>query len=263
MFLDLHITDYCNLDCKHCYLLSKNNMHMEEEMFKDIINQYNEFENGNRVIFSGGDPSLHPKLKEFIEFVHNKDMSLTIITNGNDYKNVLPLLKEGDTYQVSIDGNEFMHDWLRGEGSFEVATNALEMADELDIKHSFMMTIHNGNKFYVKHVIKKIFYPYNCDNMSLTFYEEFGDSVLKQTDEDEFFNLLRYAYKISNQKYRRKCYEKNQGCVAGVTGGSILPDGTYWDCSRNQEVIGNYPTELKEVFTLGDNKKAKETCRCQ
>ena len=261
MFLDTHITNFCNLDCRHCYLEDKNTMHMDLGVLKDLAKQYSEL-NGNSIVISGGEPSLHPNIKEIIEYIHELGLKISFISNGNNYKNIVSYLDNDDTYQISIDGNEFMHDWLRGMGSFETATSALEEADKQGINKGFMFTVHEGNKFYVKHVIKKVFYKYNCDNMSLTNYidHEHKFSVLKETNAKEFFNLLSYAYRLSNQSYRKKCYEKLDGCVAGVKGCSILPDGTYWDCSRNQKIIGKYPDKLEEVLTLGENIDPANTC---
>ncbi|MEA1945008.1 MAG: hypothetical protein U9N07_06740 [Euryarchaeota archaeon] len=55
------------------------------------------------------------------------------------------------------------------------------------------------------------------------------------------------------------------GCIARIIGLSVLTDGTYWDCSRNQKVIGRYPQPIREVLLWENIKEHKpvnpfETC---
>jgi hypothetical protein len=55
------------------------------------------------------------------------------------------------------------------------------------------------------------------------------------------------------------------GCIARILGLSVLPDGTYWDCSRHQKVVGKYPQPIEEVLLwdkikMGTPVNPFETC---
>ncbi|RZN15314.1 MAG: radical SAM protein [Methanosarcinales archaeon] len=65
-FLDLHIVDFCQLDCKHCYL-NKGSSIMPLEMLISICTDFLQTDfplPRNTLILSGGEPLLHP---DFIE----------------------------------------------------------------------------------------------------------------------------------------------------------------------------------------------------
>lgn len=54
-------------------------------------------------------------------------------------------------------------------------------------------------------------------------------------------------------------------CPAGIAGICVLPDGTYLDCIRSGNAIGNYPQILREVVNWdnirnGVFRKPFETC---
>ena len=65
-FLDLHIVDFCQLDCKHCYL-NKGNRVMPLDMLRTICEDFlstNFTQPRSDIILSGGEPLLHPKFVE-------------------------------------------------------------------------------------------------------------------------------------------------------------------------------------------------------
>ena len=104
------ITNRCNLHCKHCYW-QENCIEEEElskERFEDIIEKKFIENNIIQVVLTGGEPLLRP---EIIELFKDKGMSFDIVTNGT-----LPLKDFGQSeYFISIDGNEEIHNKIRGE----------------------------------------------------------------------------------------------------------------------------------------------------
>ena len=59
-FLDLHIVDFCQLDCKHCYL-NKGNRVMPSDMLRAICEDFlkTDFPLPRSDLISGGEPLLH------------------------------------------------------------------------------------------------------------------------------------------------------------------------------------------------------------
>lgn len=120
----------CNLSCAHCFISCgpDNNSHkiMSIENVRDIVEQgialgVKEF------YFTGGEPFLHPDIKELIELVLAK-APLTVLTNGTLLTEKMVIwLKEikekfpsGLELRISLDGyKEEENDSIRGKGNYE------------------------------------------------------------------------------------------------------------------------------------------------
>ncbi|MDD3136188.1 MAG: hypothetical protein PHF64_06775, partial [Methanoregula sp.] len=50
--------------------------------------------------------------------------------------------------QVSVDGDKVTHDFIRGDGSYEKAVQALNILRENNIPHSISFTINKQNVHY-------------------------------------------------------------------------------------------------------------------
>ncbi|MGB2728631.1 MAG: radical SAM protein [Halobacteriota archaeon] len=83
-FLDLHILDFCQLNCKHCYL-NKGNSVMPLDMLRAICTDFLKTAlplPQSAIILSGGDPLLHPNLIEACNIVRKLNGRVTMSTNG-------------------------------------------------------------------------------------------------------------------------------------------------------------------------------------
>lgn len=86
-YLEFHITDHCNLNCKGCShfspLAAENYLNLDS-FYKDMARLSELFSNIVRMRILGGEPLLHPLVNKFIEttrfFFPNSDISL--VTNG-------------------------------------------------------------------------------------------------------------------------------------------------------------------------------------
>jgi radical SAM protein with 4Fe4S-binding SPASM domain len=128
----LYITEKCQLKCKHCYLGWR--LKRKSEMpFDQIISHLKMWKEigAKRVCFIGGEPTLHPKLKEAIEYANNLGYEEVVMdTNGippalNILSNIGPSKL---TYiQVSLDGaSPEIHDKIRGRGTFKITLNTIK-----------------------------------------------------------------------------------------------------------------------------------------
>ncbi|MDP7249254.1 MAG: radical SAM protein [Planctomycetota bacterium] len=80
------ITSACNLDCPICYTVNKNeNSHRlsKEEMKQILEHLLEEHAELDIINFTGGEPTLHPDLPEFLEMCQEAGLErLTVSTNG-------------------------------------------------------------------------------------------------------------------------------------------------------------------------------------
>ena len=99
---DISITSHCNAGCPSCKRYSDyvepdfnpnaplhknlNQIHMNFEIFKKVVeNNYDNFFN-KHVLYEGelGDPLVHPKIENFIEFGCKIFKTLNVVTNGGN-----------------------------------------------------------------------------------------------------------------------------------------------------------------------------------
>lgn len=269
-FLDLHIVDFCQLSCRHCYL-NKGNRFMLIRLIKSICNDFldTKFPPLKReIILSGGEPLLHPNFAEICEFVRKLVGSVRLSSNGILIPRYIHTFKRHDGIQISVDGNKEVHDFIRGEGSYEKAINALYLLDEYEINHGIGFTLNRLNLKCVDHVID-LCIETGSRMLNLNIFHPINNSPnnsLEAVTFKEWVGVRDYAIKRAEKEgisIPTLCIEK--GCIAGVLGLSVLPDGTYWDCSRNQMVIGKYPQKIEEILFWENivNEKPRnqfETC---
>lgn len=143
-YLELQITNACNLKCKHCYTgdavwseLSANQVH-------GILTEFEEMQ-GLRVLISGGEPLLHREFEKINEMLPDFFLRKVLFTNGVLLgKETLKSLKV-DEIQVSIDGLEEAHDAVRGACMFERAMKAVRQALDAGFDVSISTMVLPGN----------------------------------------------------------------------------------------------------------------------
>ncbi len=142
-YLELQITNKCNLRCRHCYI---GNGGIDELSVKQIKETLKEFEQmqGLRVLITGGEPLLHSKFEEVNEMLPQFSIRKVLFTNGLLLKERIKKLNV-EEIQVSIDGLEDAHDSLRGKGAFKAAMKAVNLSLDYGFHVSIATMVHPGN----------------------------------------------------------------------------------------------------------------------
>ena len=79
----LNITNYCTMNCKHCFNNSnENGTHMYLKIFKDAIEKIKLW-NPILLLISGGEPTSHPDFIYIIEYIKYKLKNTEIIVTSN------------------------------------------------------------------------------------------------------------------------------------------------------------------------------------
>ncbi len=151
-FIQLNITNQCNLNCKHCF--NDSGVKMANELSdQEIFNILSYFLSRKIVCitFGGGEPLLHNKIFDFIKYTSNRNGKITLLSNGMliDGKIANKLYKSGvSRIRISLDGsNERINDFIRSKGSFRGAINALKSLLTTSIKETVVMTSVNKYNF--------------------------------------------------------------------------------------------------------------------
>jgi radical SAM protein with 4Fe4S-binding SPASM domain len=143
-FLELQITSRCNLACLHCYQGTPSPVDLPLESAVAIADQFEEM-GGLKLLISGGEPMLHPRIFDLIDRTAGLLVRRVLITNGTliDDRNVNRLSVQ--EVQISLDGWEHGHEAVRGAGSFGKAMRGIGLARAAGIAVSIATMIHREN----------------------------------------------------------------------------------------------------------------------
>jgi radical SAM protein with 4Fe4S-binding SPASM domain len=143
-YLELQITDRCNLRCRHCYIGDSTNHELSISQIRNILDEFEEMQ-GLRVLISGGEPIIHGRFNEINDILPDFSVRKILFTNGLLLKERLLKNLNVDEIQISIDGLEYAHDSLRGQGTFQSALNAVKRAIDSGFEVSVSTMVHTKN----------------------------------------------------------------------------------------------------------------------
>jgi len=264
------ITHMCNLRCKHCYANAGKRIE-EEFALEEIKKIVDELDSLGTVLIAlaGGEPMLRKDIYEIISYIKSKGMEVFLNTNGTmiNEDTIIELINAGLTHiEISVDGLEEDHDFIRGKGSFEKVLNALEICKKYNIKVGIMSTLFKHNYknipnfidyFYDKGVVGIGFLRFipsgrgkennNILAMETMARKEAIEMVYKkriQYGEDFYLKietpvsyLVAKEYDELMNKHKYTSFMQ-RGCDGGILSCQILSSGLVTFCP--QMGIGNY-----------------------
>ena len=83
--IEWNIGKRCNLDCSYCpaYIHDNTSQHTNIELLKLAVNNIKKIKKPCRISLTGGEPCVHPKIEELIDYIYTNNISwLNITTNG-------------------------------------------------------------------------------------------------------------------------------------------------------------------------------------
>ena len=207
-------------------------------------------------ILSGGEPLTHRRFPELLDAYRLYYGSLAMATNGTLIPEYVDLFTPEDKgIQISLDGDEEFHDWLRGDGVYSAAIQAIEELREHSITPSIAFTVARENLHTAHHIIE-LCRKYGIRHVNVNMFMPLTSSELTPVTVDEF-QRVRVEFERHGLRVSEPCYLKH--CVAGIEVLSVLPDGTFWDCSRSQILLGRSIEEARLWEFVAENKK-RESC---
>ena len=143
-YLELQITDSCNLRCAHCSSDDAGRHELSPEQVRLVLSEFEAMQ-GLRVLISGGEPLVHQEFDRINEMLPDFLLRKVLFTNGVLLgKEKLKALKV-DEIQVSIDGLEAGHDALRGPGMYDRSMRAVHDALDAGFSVSISTMVHSRN----------------------------------------------------------------------------------------------------------------------
>lgn len=263
--LQWHITQACDLHCRHCYDRSQRKQTTFEQgiTLLDDLQEFCRKKNvRGRVSFSGGNPLLHEHFHDFYRAARDRGFSLAILGNPAGRKEMEKILaiQTPEFYQVSLEGLEEHNDHIRGEGHFRRTLSFLELLKTMNISSMVMLTLTRQNMDQVlplAELLEGRVDDFHFNRLSLVgegarlavapaedfarFLEAYLEAAGKSSMmglKDNLINLIRYR---KGQQPFGGC--TGFGCGAAFNFISVLPDGEAHACRKFPSLIGNVFTE--------------------
>jgi radical SAM protein with 4Fe4S-binding SPASM domain len=287
LLLQWHITDRCNLQCKHCYQETDS---LKELPFKDLLKVYGQFQElldfwnqdetlpptKGHVTVTGGEPFIRHDFMDLLEFFSTQRQTTTfaILTNGSfiDAEMAHRLRNLAPTFvQVSIDGTQATHDRIRGAGDFKRVVLAVKHLVRAHVPIFISFTANRANfrefekvaqlgmRLRVDRVWADRFIPLGSGST-------FQEWVLTPNETRELFETMyRARSKAARRLFCRTEIAMHRAlqflvaggrpyhCTAGDTLITVMPNGDLYPCRRMPIRVGNLmETPLIELYRESD-----------
>lgn len=162
----LYITDGCNLNCRHCWITPRfingkpsPGECLDLNLLKIAVKEGKTL-GLSQAKLTGGEPVLHPRFLNIVDFLSGENITLTMETNGTLITDEMAKhLKKNTTLwfvSTSLDSpNAENHDRFRGvPGAFNAAIRGTEYLVNAGYRPQIIMSPHRGNIHEIEDVVK-------------------------------------------------------------------------------------------------------------
>ena len=139
------LTYRCNGRCTYCGSPGRSSQgEMSPDQARAVLAEVLDA-GAERVGFTGGEPLLRPDLGTLVELARSAGALVTVNSNGLLVEKRLGQLEGVNLLLISLDGPAPHHDGLRGDGSFDAACRAIELAGRAGIPVGIVSTLTRGS----------------------------------------------------------------------------------------------------------------------
>jgi radical SAM protein with 4Fe4S-binding SPASM domain len=276
-----HLTDKCNLKCRHCYqegaLTEEMTLPEIEGVIGEIVGMLEYWQEAYGIDFSpsfnitGGEPFLRPDFCAILERLAATGFDLYILSNGTlispeTARTLAALGVQG--VQVSLEGPAEIHDQIRGKGSFAASLAGIRQLLAAGVKVSLNTTLSQYNAAYFRDLIE-IATSLGVPELGFSRLVPSGRGrallaqMLSPKEVKQLYEAI-FSWEVdglalmsgdplvaqmSTPVAEDSGGVPTGGCAAGVSGLTLLPDGAILPCRRLNIPLGNVRRDsLREVW---------------
>lgn len=269
--LQWHLTQACDLSCKHCYDRSQRTDFPYERSLT-LMQELRDFCWSRfvqpQVSFSGGNPLLHPRFFDIYQAAADHGLMSTILGNAASREQVerIMAIQRPVYYQVSLEGLEQHNDQIRGDGNFRRTIEFLQMLTEMGVPNMVMLTLTRANMDQViplAEVLEGITGGLTFNRLALfgegsrlalptpLEYKEFLKQYVAALPSHPVLalkdSLLNSVFEEQGQDLFGGC--AGFGCGAAFNFVAVLSDGEVHACRKFPSPIGNIMSHsLEEIY---------------
>ena len=269
--LQWHITQACDLHCRHCYDRNQyKSLTLDQEIaiLDDLARFCSAHNVHGQVSFTGGNPLLHPDFTKLYQAAADRGFSIAILGNPAAREQIehLQAIQPPVFYQVSLEGLEEHNDYMRGRGHFKRVLAFLDLLRECNIFSMVMLTLTRDNMEQVlplAEILRSKTDLFTFNRLSLV-----GEGANLSTVDREKYPafLLDYAravgsnpclgikdnlFNILYHKQRKPLFGgcTGFGCGAAFNFITVLSDGSVHACRKLPSFLGNIlDKSLGEIY---------------
>ncbi len=270
-FVQWHLTERCNLMCRHCYQSGAVPEMRYDEVCRAIDNVKDaiegwvtdyEMQMSPSLHFTGGEPILRKDLFLIMNYGRERGYSISLMSNGTLIDSAMARrIKEAQVndVQISLDGLEATHDNLRGEGSFQRTVKGIRNLTSQGVETNINLTVSRLNVGEAEELVRL---AEELGVSAIAFSrlvptgrgKSLSSQVLSAEEVADFYKELR-KYKdngkvvVTSRDPLASIFDMEGeipgvetpigGCAAAVFGVTITADGTIMPCRRMNLPIGN------------------------
>lgn len=130
-FVQLVPTSRCNLNCRYCFgqFHEREGIHFPRKNLLMVIDSLAAL--GTQfILLTGGEPMMYPHIADVVRRIGEHKIELLLGSNGLNIAERIDELAPVNTFSISLDGPRELHDYYRGDGSYDIAMNAVRAARE-------------------------------------------------------------------------------------------------------------------------------------
>ncbi len=279
-YIQWHITNLCNLRCKHCYqddFSKKSDVDWQglKTISDHLLGTLMEWNKTACIHLTGGEPLLKPELFALLEDLDRQSSveELGIITNsllidGEMVKKLsrYPKLRK---IKISLDGGTAeTNDTIRQKGAFEKVMQHLPLLKKTEKFEILLMITVMKSNFRSLPSLLKLCQDAGVDGLIIERFIPLGrgkgiiGEVLNKKEWKEMIEMLLDFFPVDEEEHPFLPYQAFQvsfngeeselsgaPCVIGVDGLCVMPEGTVFPCRRFPVSLGNLVDEpLKQIW---------------
>ena len=282
--LQWHLTQQCDLHCRHCYDRSERSPFPFDRAV-NLLDELGEFCRRRfirgQVSLTGGNPLLYPHFHELYRAAAERDLMVAILGNACDRGALEGILsiRMPVYYQMSLEGVERHNDQIRGAGNYRRTVDFLKMLTEMGVPNMVMLTLTKHNMDQVLILAEEL--EGVTDGLAFNRLALFGEgAALELPAPEEYHRFLEdYAAALERLPVLRLkdsllniVFERDgsglfggcagYGCGAAFNFISILSDGEVHACRKFPSPIGNIlndPLEAVYASPVGERYRRGST----
>jgi len=285
--LQWHVTNACDLHCKHCYDRSSRDP-MPYDTAVAILDDFYDFCSRmnikGQVTFTGGNPLLYPYFMDIYKKASEKGFGVAILGNPTPKQQMDKLIGivKPLFFQISLEGLEEHNDFIRGSGHFQKSLAFLDELKEMGIYSMVMLTLTHDNIDQVLPLGGMLegradFFTFNRlatvgEGRSLLMPEKgrFVDFLREYEEAAKQSPILGLKDNLINIIRKEKQIDMFGGCTGYGCGAafnfvSLLPDGEVHACRKFPSLIGNIRKDsLFDIYHSSlarSYRKGSDACR--
>ena len=266
-----HITQACDLQCKHCYDRSRRSPVKRDQAFRildDLLSFCKSRHVLGQVSFTGGNPFLHPHFFDFYRAAVDRGFVTAVLGNPTAREKIgrIVEIQKPAYFQVSLEGLREHNDFIRGEGNFDSVITFLGVLREFGIPSQVMLTLTRNNLDQVIPLAEIL--RDSADSFTFNRLAQVGEAVdmllpspgdyrtflneyLTAAErnpvmgvKDNLFNIIYYQHE---KNFFGGC--AGYGCSAAFNFIAVLPDGEAHACRKFPSLIGNvFEQSIADIY---------------